>query len=34
MAVDTGLWLLLAAGVALIWCGCIFTEGHGDRIGP
>jgi hypothetical protein len=25
MADDAALWFLLAAGIALIWCGCLMT---------
>jgi hypothetical protein len=25
MAVDTMLWVLIAAGAGLIWCGCVMT---------
>jgi len=27
MADDVALWFLLAAGIAFIYCGCIFTAG-------
>jgi hypothetical protein len=40
MAVDTMLWVLVAAGAGLIWFGCIMTAGtnkpanlRGDRFG-
>jgi hypothetical protein len=29
MAVDTTLWLIIAASVAFVWLGCIMTAGDG-----
>ena len=29
MAVDTMLWVILAAGAGFIWFGCIMTAGSG-----
>jgi hypothetical protein len=34
MADDVVLWLILAAGIAFIYCGCIFTGGHKKSLGP
>ena len=31
MAVDAMLWLILACGIALIWCGCILTARGGNE---
>jgi hypothetical protein len=28
MDIDIGLWAILAAAVAFIWCGCIYTNGR------
>jgi hypothetical protein len=29
MAVDVVLWLIIAAGVAFVWCGCLMTADKG-----
>jgi hypothetical protein len=32
MAVDTMLWVILAAGAGFIWFGCIMTAGKSGNI--
>jgi hypothetical protein len=31
MAVDVMLWVILAAAVGFIWCGCILTAGSSGK---